>query len=202
MPLTPDSPDSLATSSPPSDPPDRDGSDGDGDGDEFFDADATSPPSGSPISNESNGGGDGAAEETLSSLVGGGIKGEGADRPTAGKKKAKMSSKQKQKMKKKCCGGAAEEKAVVGRTLTIILGNEAQGVQTVVMNCNRHVVRDVATAAGVNWGREDPPLRMQELQKRHAGVVAIAEQGILTLVHLRDHNEVIFFMAYPNSNSN
>jgi len=144
-----------------------------------------------PVRCERNGDDISVNEDTQNSLDGSGCKDEGAGSPKpiiASKKKAKMSSKQKQKMKKK----AEEAAAVVGQTMSVPPSGELPQApeKLVVMNCNRHVVRDIAKAAGVDWGHDDPTPRMVELQQRHTDVVAIAEKGKLTLVHLKEHNEV------------
>lgn len=174
---------------------DRPDSDVSGDsGLSYENAVATRPTTDLPVRCESNGNDIGATEDTHSTLVGTSCKGVGTDSPTpavASKKKAKMSSKQKQKMKKK--GNAAEQAPAVGETLNVSLGGETRATEKVAMNCNKHVVRDVATAAGVDWGRDDPTPRMVELQQRHADVVAVAEKGKLTLMHLKEHNEVAIY---------
>jgi hypothetical protein len=51
--------------------------------------------------------------------------------------------------------------------------------------------RDVAKAAGVNWGEDEATLRMVELQKRHNDIVDVAEAGKLTLLHIKEHNEFL-----------
>jgi len=51
--------------------------------------------------------------------------------------------------------------------------------------------RDVARAAGVKWGDEEPPARMSVLQTRHDAIVDVAEEGRLTLLHIKEHNEFL-----------
>jgi len=165
-----------------------------GSGLSYENAVATRPATDLPVRCESNVNDIRATEDIHSTLVGTSCKGVGTDSPTpavASKKKAKMSSKQKQKLKKK--GNAAEQAPAVGETLNVSLGGETRATEKVIMNCNQHVVRDVATAAGVDWGRDDPTPRMVELQQRHADVVAVAEKGKLTLMHLKEHNEVAIY---------
>lgn len=53
------------------------------------------------------------------------------------------------------------------------------------------ISRDIAVAAKVDWGGEEPTPRMIELQKRHCRIVDIAEAGILSLHDIKDHNEYL-----------
>mmetsp|Transcript_63275 Transcript_63275/g.142693 ORF Transcript_63275/g.142693 Transcript_63275/m.142693 type:complete len:360 (-) Transcript_63275:139-1218(-) len=108
-----------------------------------------------------------------------------------GKKKGK---KKRHRPKKK---GSAPPPASRGsdepeRTCTIILGGgdgDATKVRTIVVH--RDASRNVARAAGVDWGVEEPTPRMAELQRRHDAIVDVAEAGKLTLLHIKEHNEFL-----------
>ena len=53
------------------------------------------------------------------------------------------------------------------------------------------ISRDIAKAAGVDWGSDPVPARMVELQRRHDALVDIAEAAKLTLHDIKDHNEYL-----------
>ncbi len=75
------------------------------------------------------------------------------------------------------------------KTCTITYGNAEEGIKTIVIN--RDISRNVAKAAGVDWGEEEATPRMIELQRRHDNIVDIAEAGKLTLLNIKEHNEFL-----------
>ena len=125
---------------------------------------------------------------------------DGGDGPEAGQKSGR--SKKKKKKKKKALaavdasasgggggGGAAGSSGGGGmattRDVTVTLASGE------TMTITRALVTDVATAAGVDWGDDPVPARMQELQRRHDQLLAIHEKGDLSLHDIRDHNEYL-----------
>ena len=69
---------------------------------------------------------------------------------------------------------------------------EAAAVATAFPNAGgQGISRDVAKAAGIDWGSDPIPARMVELQRRHDALVDIAEAAKLTLHDIKDHNEYL-----------
>jgi len=67
----------------------------------------------------------------------------------------------------------------------------SQTVQLSLAPRSTDISRDIAVAAKVDWGGEEPTPRMIELQKRHCRIVDIAEAGVLSLHDIKDHNEYL-----------
>ena len=126
---------------------------------------------------------DGAAEEDIRAVGSEGAAASGSP------KKKKSGKKKKAKSKKKDGVAVVPQVAPQKPPLTIILGNAQDGVRTITIN--RDISRNVARAAGVDWGSDEPTPRMVELQRRHDSMVDVAEAGRLTLHEIKDHNEFL-----------
>ena len=50
-------------------------------------------------------------------------------------------------------------------------------------------LRDIAKAAGVDWGDEEMPARMREMQKRHNEVLTLSHSGHLNLKTLKKYHD-------------